>query len=218
LAGLPALPDTTRLPRALYLLFVDQYRRSGDLAAVDRVLGQWGPVYSPLPGLGALQYAMGEAFLRAGDAAVAEEHLRMVPPGDSLHVQALLLIALVQDRRGERESALETYRQVTALGPGPHQARGLARIADLEFQLGRVREALASYERLLQSSPPRDEEVWAVYQAGNCHLLLGESEPAKERYETVAKLWPRSFWAPFVKERLEEMTWRAQWMGGNAAR
>jgi tetratricopeptide (TPR) repeat protein len=216
--ALPALPDTTRLPRALYLSFVDQYRRSGDLVAVDRVLGQWGPVYSPLPGLGALQYAMGEAFLRAGDAAAAEEHLRMVPPGDSLHVPALLLIALVQDRRGERESALETYRQVTALGPGPYQARGLARTADLEFQLGRVREALASYERLLQSSPPRDEEVWAVYQAGNCHLLLGESTPAKERYETVAKLWPRSFWAPFAKERLEEMTWRAQWAAGNAVR
>ena len=216
--ALPVLPDTTRLPRALYLSFVDQYRRSGDLAAVDRVLGQWGPVYSPLAGLGALQYAMGEAFLRAGDAAAAEEHLRLVPPGDSLHVSALLLIALVQDRRGEHESALETYRQVTALGPGPYQARGLARTADLEFQLGRVREALASYERLLQSSLPRDEEVWAVYQAGNCHLLLGESDSAKERYETVAKLWPRSFWAPFAKERLEEMTWRAQWVAGNAAR
>ncbi len=218
LPALPSLPDTTRLPRALYLSFVDQYRRSGDLAAVDRVLGQWGPAYSPLPGLGALQYAMGEAFLRAGDAAAAEEHLRMVPPGDSLHVPALLLIALVQDRRGERESALETYRQVTALGPGPYQARGLARTADLEFQLGRVHEALASYERLLQSSPPRDEEVWAVYQAGNCHLLLGESTPAKERYETVAKLWPQSFWAPFAKERLEEMTWRAQWAAGNGVR
>jgi tetratricopeptide (TPR) repeat protein len=217
-SGLPALPDTMRLPRAIYLSFVDQYRRSGDLAAVDRVLRQWGPVYSPLPGLGALHYAMGEAFLRAGDAASAEGHLRMVPPGDSLRVPALLLIALVRDRRGERESALEMYREVTALGPGPYQARGLARTADIEFQLGRVREALGSYERLLQSSPPRDEEVWAVYQAGNCHLLLGESESAKKRYETVAKLWPQSFWAPFVKERLEEMTWRAQWTGGNAAR
>lgn len=218
LAGLPTLPDTTMLPRALYLSFVDQYRRSGDMASVDRVLSRWGPAYSPLPGLGALRYAMGEAFLRAGDAAAAEEHLRKVPPGDSLHAPALLLIALVQDRRGERESALETYRQVTALGPGPYQARGLARTADIEFQLGRVREALASYERLLQSSPPRDEEVWAVYQAGNCRLLLGESELAKERYETVARLWPQSFWAPFAKERLEEMTWRAQWTGGNASR
>jgi hypothetical protein len=170
------------------------------------------------PGLGPLQYAMGEGFLRAGDAAAAEEHLRMVPPGDSLHVPALLLIAVMQDRRGERESALETYRRVTALGPGPYLARGLARTADLEFQLGRVHEALASYERLLRSGPLRDEEVWAIYQAGNCHLLLGESESAEERYETVAKLWPQSFWAPFAKERLEEMTWRAQWTAGIVAR
>lgn len=170
------------------------------------------------PGLGALQFATGEAFLRAGNATAAEEHLRMVPAGDSLHVPALLLIAVMQDRRGEREAALETYRRVTALGAGPYLARGLARTADLEFQLGRVHEALASYERLLRSGPARDEEVWAIYQAGNCHLLLGESESAKERYETVAKLWPRSFWAPFAKERLEEMTWRAQWTAGNIAR
>jgi tetratricopeptide (TPR) repeat protein len=218
LAGLPALPDSTRLPRALYLSFVDHYRQAGDPAGVDRVLRQWGPAYSPLPGLGALHYAMGEGFLRAGDVAAAEQHLRLIGPGDSLHAPALLLIALVQDRRGERESALETYRQVTALGAGPFQARGLARAADLEFQLGRVREAMASYERLLQASPPHDEEVWAVYQVGNCHLLLGESDAARERYETVAKLWPQSFWAPFVKERLEEMTWRAQWVSGSAAR
>ncbi len=217
LLGLTARPDTTRLPRALYLLFVDHHRRAGDPAQVDRLLREWGPTYGPLPGLGALQYATGEAFLRAGDAEAAERHLRLVPAGDSLEIPALLLIAAVQDRRGQREAALQTYREVAARGPGPYQARGMARSADLEFQLGRVREALASYEHLLQSSPPNDEEVWGVYQAGNCHLLLGESTLARERYETVTKLWPRSFWAPFAKERLEEMTWRAQWANGIAA-
>jgi tetratricopeptide (TPR) repeat protein len=200
------IPDRgARIPRAV------EIGPAGIAASVGEAPPRGG---NGEPGPGALQYAMGEACLRAGDATAAEEHLRMVPAGDSLHVPALLLIAVMQDRRGEREAALETYRRVTALGAGPYLARGLARTADLEFQLGRVHEALASYERLLRSGPVRDEEVWAIYQAGNCHLLLGESASAMERYETIAKLWPHSFWAPFAKERLEEMTWRAQWTAG----
>ena len=30
------------------------------------------------------------------------------------------------------------------------------------------------YEDLLACEPPADEEAWAVYQLGNCHLLEGE--------------------------------------------
>lgn len=206
--------DTTRLGRDVFRRLLDRAQAKGDAASFERLLEEWAPRYGAVEGLSGVHYQAGESLLRAGAWAEARERLRLVPAHDSLASRAALLIALSHEREGDKESAITAYRQVDSLGAGTAAgARARARIADLEFQLGRVREALAGYERMLQASPPRDEEAWGLYQTGNCHYLLGDREAARARYQRLAERWPDSFWTPFARERLEELSWRDQRAG-----
>lgn len=206
--------DTTRLGRDVFRRLLDRAQANGDAGSVERLLEEWAPRYGAVEGLSGVHYQAGESLVRAGAWAEARERLRLVPAHDSLASRAALLIALSHEREGDKESAIKAYRQVDSLGAGTSAgARARARIADLEFQLGRVREALAGYERMLQASPPRDEEAWGLYQTGNCHYLLGDRESARARYQRLAERWPDSFWTPFARERLEELSWRDQRAG-----
>lgn len=213
LTGIPELPDTTRIPPAVFLRMVERQEQQSDFVEVDRLLRTWGPQYDPIPELARLRVALGEAFLRARKTDLAREHLEQIPQGDENEPRGLLLLARLHDESGEKQKALELYRRAAALPASLYQLRGLARAADLEFQTGLVEEALASYSLLLESRPPSDEEAWAVYQVSNCHFLLGDPGRARVGYEAVARRWPQSVWAPFAKERLEELAWREQRSG-----
>ena len=206
--------DTTRLGREIFLRLVARAQEKSDAASVERLLAEWAPRFGPVRLLGAVHLRQGEALLRSESYGAARERLRLIPPGDSLETRALLLIAVTHEREGEKQMAIDVYRQLDSLAIGrPERGRARARIADLEFQLGRVREALAGYEVLLQSDPPRDEEAWGVYQTGNCHYLLGDHDAARARYRQVLDRWPDSFWTPFARDRLEELSWRDQRAG-----
>jgi len=174
---------------------------------------EWGPSFGTIEGASAVRYELASEALAGGDLETARARLAQIPAGDPLEPKGLLLLAGVHERAGEKEAALACYQRAAAATSSPYAARGLARSADLLFQLGRIDEALAAYERLLASSPPADEEAWGAYQIGNCRFLRGEHPQAGERYDEVLRRWPQSFWAPFAKERLEEMSWGSKLSG-----
>ncbi len=206
-------PDTSMIPLPIFRWLIDRLQQASDLTEVDHLLRTWGRRYEPTEAFSDLHLSLAQGFLKAGQKGPAREHLDLIPPGDKLEPRALLLMAALDDGDGQTDKALELYERVTTLSDEPCRRRALARQADLEFQLGRTADALASYEKVLGASPPSDEEAWAVYQTGNCHFLLGDSAQARDRYETVGKRWPSSFWAPFARDRLEDLSWRDQQSG-----
>ncbi len=205
LQPLPAAPDTSFIPGAAYLALVREYANTEKPAELERLLRAWGPSYGPILETAELHLSLGEAFMHAGRLDLAEFHFGRIPREDPSSARGLLLLARAGEAAGDMAGALDLYRRAAQTASGPYRARALARTADLEFQFGRVTAALQGYTRLLRSDPPADEIPWGEYQAANCNRLLGNDEAARRHYESVAENWPESFWAPFARERLDEM-------------
>jgi hypothetical protein len=215
MTGIPSVPDTFAIPSSAFRKLIRSVGEE-DLLEAERLLKEWAPAYGTSPWMSALRLRAAEALFDAGKPEEARHELESIPPGDPLESRALLLLARIHDEAGEKAKAIELYERVSILPSGPYRMRGLARLADLQFQTGLVNEALENYERLLQEKPPADEEPWAVYQTANCRLILGDAGQARIRYEMVAERWPGSFWAPFARDRLEELKWREHLSGKSA--
>ncbi len=218
LISLPVAPDTSYVPGAAYLALVHKYSKKSDPAELDRLLRVWGPSYGPVFETTELHLSLGEAFMHAGRLDLAEAHISRIPGDDPASARGLLLLARAGEAAGDMARALDLYRRAAQTASGLYRSRALARTADLEFQAGRVTAALQGYTRLLQSDPPGDEIPWSEYQLANCNRLLGNDEAARRHYESVAENWPESFWAPFARERLDEMKRRAGIAGASEGR
>lgn len=207
LTGVSAAPDSAWMPIEVLTRLLDGHKQQKNWLELERLLREWGPHYVLDERLTDLHWALAQAFLEQKKRDPARDHLLEIPDAHPLGPRALLLLAQMSEDEGARADAAELYRRLSYLASSVWQQRGLARTADLSFQAGEIAGSLESYEALLESRPPPDEEVWAVFQVANCLLLLGDLAGAKLRYETVSTRWPKSYWAPFAQERLEAMAW-----------
>lgn len=92
--------------------------------------------------------------------------------------------------RGYSEAAFSVWEE--AGKQRPDDLRFLRRIADHQFAIGAERQAIASYERLLdlsKDSPKADPSSY--YRMAWAHLNIGEWEKGLARFEqfTTANLW-----------------------------
>lgn len=209
-AEAPEMPAAEWFPDEAYQRLLAAHETKKHYTEVDRLFRDWGGLYPPGPWRGRLQWVLGQQFIREGRRSEGIAHLEAIENGDAYEARAQLLLAQLDEEAGDDGAALERYSYLAMLPSSAWQVRGLARAADLEFQDGDLGQALTRYEDLLNAGPPPDETSWALYQIGNCLLLMGDAQGARLRYDDVVKRFPQSFWAPFAQERMEALAWNTE--------
>jgi choline-sulfatase len=133
---------------------------------------------------------LGSLELRAGRLDQAVPLLKAaleVTPG---FVEAICNLGFVQALRGDEAGAREWYAKAVATDPLFPRTHTL--IADLYFEHGDWKQALAEYENALRVAA---DDFQAIIQAGNCERRLGDSAGAERSYRRAEKLRPDS-WIP----------------------
>lgn len=207
-AEFPREPDPRLVPVDAFVRLVELCIEQGDLEHAEQTMAAWESAYPRGEWTPRLHLALGEYHYRHRRMDRALFHLGFVDRGDPQEAAALLMSARLWDEAGDTRKALDLYRWLSELPAGPEQQRGLARSADLLFQSGKIELAASMYERAISSGVLEDERAWALYQSGNCQLLLGHPDVAEGFYEQVLDSKSESFWTAFAKERLESISWK----------
>ena len=147
---------------------------------------------------------LGSLELKAGhldQAVVLLKASLEITPG---FVEAICNLGFVQALRGDEAGAREWYAKAVATDPSFPRTHTL--IADLYFDRGEWKKALAEYENALKIVA---DDFQALIQAGNCARRLRDPAGAARFYGKAEKLRPDS-WIPVS-------TWRASKRSGAGA-
>uniref|UniRef100_A0A1D1YXX1 TPR repeat-containing protein MJ1345 n=1 Tax=Anthurium amnicola TaxID=1678845 RepID=A0A1D1YXX1_9ARAE len=129
-----------------------------------------------------------------GDAAGARRLLEEILAGDPLSFEALFEKAVLMDRCGEGEAAVEMLERAledAREGKREKEAREVRLImAQVQFLQKKVDEALRSYEELA-SEDPRDYRPY--FCQGVIYSLLERNQEAREKFAKYKELSPRKF-------------------------
>ncbi len=119
-------------------------------------------------------------------AAIAafERVLKLAPGNESV----LVNLGLQLDATGDSLRAERCYREVLARRPG--HVTALANLAFLLFTHRRDREALAIYDRLIESAPDAPAEVWN--NRGVCQKATWDTAAAEQSFRRALELEPDS--------------------------
>lgn len=110
----------------------------------------------------------------------ATEYLLAHAAAHPQHVHALLLLAQLELRDGDRDGAIETY--TLAMQRAPRQAAPYLQLGDLHAGGGDLKTALTTYEQGLEHLP-RDPAL--LVRAAQMHELQRDFEAAIRFYETA---------------------------------
>lgn len=142
---------------------------------------------------------------RDAEVAVLERWLLEEHPGSPEAAVLLWNRGFSAEGRGDRASALATYRRLIELG-GRHVRAGQARMRSGQIHLaeGRTREAALSFDAYLEAFPEGGRWEEAAYWSARTHLTLGDSARALERLARIRRESPVSYYAVLSAELLEE--------------
>jgi tetratricopeptide (TPR) repeat protein len=126
-----------------------------------------------------------KALHRQGRVEQAADLYAAILDCEPRHVDALLLLSMVEHQRQHFERALELV--CTALDENPRSVQALVQRAVVLRSLGFLAGALASYEAALSIEPRLPA---ALYNCANVLLSLGRNEDALASYNAVLALQP----------------------------
>lgn len=133
---------------------------------------------------------LGTLALVKGDRAEARRLYRSALEVNPAFVEAMCNLGLLDEIEERWDEARVWLAKAEAADPGfPH---GNRISADLWYERGDYRKALAGYERVL-AVVPKDFEC--LVQAGNCARRLGDPSGAERRFREATRLRPDS-WVP----------------------
>ncbi len=121
----------------------------------------------------------GAAAFDAKDLAEAERAWERATELDPRHVPALLNLAVVYERRGDPEKALDTRERVLEMDP--RDARARLAVAHSYGRLGRSEESVAMARRVVEERP-RHADAWCTISGG---LQQYQGPSAEMRQEAV---------------------------------
>jgi soluble lytic murein transglycosylase-like protein len=177
-------------------------RRTGDWAqALSELKVLWGQ--DPSDPVGAL--AFGNLALMDGQPAEAEAPLRGVARSASpLAPFARLLLAQALHAQAKNDdAAVELQPLLAADAVTPPQGRALRLLADVQRDLGRRNEEVATWRRILSTKPPRGEEAAARYRLAQALEAAGQARSAFEAYQEI--YWGRGL-SPYARQAGLEAT------------
>jgi tetratricopeptide (TPR) repeat protein len=139
------------------------------------------------------EFAMAHAYLGSaayinGDGVAGEEHFRKaLSLLDRLTMRERLWIeALVEDWRGNKDSAVEKYR--TYLAQYPDDGQGWFRLGYALMISERMEASIEAFERVLEIDP---EDAPTTVNIATCLNKLGRDEEAALKYQRAFELDPR---------------------------
>jgi tetratricopeptide (TPR) repeat protein len=138
-----------------------------------------------------VQYKLGLALFRSGDAAGAIGPLRRAVSLDQRLAEARYALGLSLRRAGQRDEAIEALEQAVRVSPALSAAR--EELAALYAEAGRPQQGIQQLEAIAALEPDRPERQAAVAlaqaRAGRTDLAVGVLGRAAERYPDNAVIF-----------------------------
>lgn len=106
----------------------------------------------------------------------------------------LLILGLLEERRGQTEAALLSLREAARVGAS---WRGWAALAEAEGRAGQLKEAIGSYQKAIGLNPPKDAMAKLYRGLALSQQRQMDFAGAVETWEAYAKAFPDD---PFVLE------------------
>ncbi|MES2178693.1 MAG: lytic transglycosylase domain-containing protein [Gemmatimonadota bacterium] len=159
----------------------------------------------------AAAYQRARMLLQAGDGTGAREALRSVATqfasSRNAGAPALLLLADLQIDEGNTDSAAATLRELLA------GYRNAAQAPLAAFRLGLIEwgaspaAAAQRFDSLVANYPNDDEVTAARYWAGRAYEKLGRKGDADQRWTTISRNAPLSYYGILASRRLGAAEW-----------
>jgi tetratricopeptide (TPR) repeat protein len=138
-----------------------------------------------------VQYKLGLALFRSGDAARAAAPLRRAVSLDPRMAEARYALGLSLRHTGQRDEAIQAFEAAVAVSPALSAAR--EELAALYAEAGRAPEGIVQLEAIAALEPDRPERQAAVglaqARAGRTDLAVGVLGRAAERYPDNAVIY-----------------------------
>jgi predicted O-linked N-acetylglucosamine transferase (SPINDLY family) len=125
------------------------------------------------------------AHHRAGQLEMAEEIYRRILAVDPQHADALHLLGMIADQRGDQRLAIDYIRRALALEP--NGAAGHNSLGNALLALGEIEQALASYRRAVELKPDFPE---ALNNLGSALHRHGRADEAIGWYRKALRCSP----------------------------
>lgn len=214
-----ATPEHRELVEAALCLLQLSYHRAGDLGQLCGVphllLAKMPPSESPWRAHALLIDADALASLsRFEEAQATLETLLEEFASSPVAVPANRLLAWTYARQGQHERALATEERMLEryeqLEDVESVSAALLHKAHILFNEKRYEGAAATYDQFAARFPDHPERPTALYQGGLCHLRLGNTGDAVDRWEEVVALDPASDLASKAWARAGDLYFQAE--------
>jgi tetratricopeptide (TPR) repeat protein len=120
------------------------------------------------------------------DIDKAEEYVQQVLQNKPKSMEALLLLAAIKDKRGEKKELREVYKKILSLDSGNETV--LYNLAALEYDLGNIDESLLYFKKY-SALHPEDREVHGILF--DIYKEQGKQELAYEQAKVLVDLNPK---------------------------
>lgn len=129
----------------------------------------------------------------ASDAAYARFLERF--PSSAYRHQALFGRGWAAEQAGQRETAMNRYRDLVAHHDGPTAARAQFQIGECLFALGRHDDAVREYMKVDVLFAYPEWSAAALYEAGRSMVALERPDQARKLFEDVRRRFAATRWA-----------------------
>ncbi len=199
------------------------YLGLGEVAAAEETLKDFAERF-PKSRHGANVQAMQArlAFVQGNDPQVVRNARLSLNDGAAEQPDATrFLLAAARWRQGKRGVSLTQFRQTLSSADAtgetavPPSVAGPARfaVADLLYELGRHREALAAYQEAITALPEDRNVPWARYRIGRIQWHLHRETEALKTFDAIGEVADATL-ALLVQDAKEELLWQQSY--GNA--
>jgi len=195
-AGLGDVSDNFSYASMLFRL-----RRFADAA------NQFTRVRSPANLAAAAQYQRARAQVALGNTDAGRATLRAITtayPKDTSSASALLLLAdLATDENRDEDARQALMNLLRRFPTGRHAATARFRAGMISYIRGDRRGAIAEFDSLYAKDSNSTDALASLYWAGRSYSTLGNKTKASQRWHTIIKQEPLSYYAVLAAKRLD---------------
>jgi soluble lytic murein transglycosylase len=195
-AGLGDASDNFSYGSVLFRL-----RRYADAA------NQFARVRAPANLAAAAQYQRARAQVALGSTDAGRATLRAITtafPRDTSSASALLLLAdLATDENRDNDARDALLNLLKRFPTGRHAATARFRAGMIAYIQGDRKSAIAEFDSLYARDSSSADALSALYWAGRSYAALGNKTKANDRWRTIIRQEPLSYYAVMAAKRLD---------------
>lgn len=184
-----------------YATVLFRLRRFADAA------DQFARVRAPANLAAAAQYQRARAQIALGNTAAGRTTLRAITtayPRDTSSASALLLLAdLATDENRDQDARDALMTLLKRFPTGRHAATARFRAGMISYIRGDRRSAIAEFDSLYARDSNSTDALASLYWAGRSYASLGNRAKANQRWRTIIKQEPLSYYAVMAARRLD---------------